>query len=706
LYLEIFIQPYTYLMKRIFVLLIVIVLSGQVNIFSQSFSLADILSSSMPTDLTISGDNRVAWVENKAGVRNIWLATGPEYDAVKVTNYLLDDGQEISRLIFSPDEKMLYFIRGGAPNGRGEYPNPNLQTAGTDRAIWVVDLATKKVRKIAKGSSHVLSPDGKTLLFVQSAKAYAIDATDAEAKSKNIINTRGRATSLKWSPDGKKMLFQSNRGDHSFIGVFSFSDSTLIYIDPTVDHDRQPVWSPDSKQIAFIRMPNEADRLPFTPKRSALPWSIRVANANTGMGEEIWRAKEGLGSAFRSISASNQLMWAVTNEIVFPYEGDGWTHLYSVNAATKKVNLLTPGTFEVQFVALSEEGKEVVYSSNQDDIDRQHVWEVTLPSGKPKLVTPGNGVEWSPRMSNNGTMFYFASGARVPAHIEMIKTGGNKKTVLHPESIPPNFPNSKSLVVPEQVIFSAADGMQIHGQLFVPKDSKKGEKHPALLFFHGGSRRQMMLGFHHRGYYHNAYSMNQYLASQGYVVLSVNYRSGIGYGMEFREALNYGARGASEFNDVLGAGIFLQNRSDVDAAKIGLWGGSYGGFLTAMGLAKASDMFAAGVDLHGVHDWNIVIRNFAPTYDAGKNAAASKLAFDSSPMAYVDTWRSPVLLIQGDDDRNVPFSETVHIVESLRRQGVEFEQLIFPDEVHGFLLYKNWLKAYEATVDFFDRKLK
>jgi dipeptidyl aminopeptidase/acylaminoacyl peptidase len=200
--------------------------------------------------------------------------------------------------------------------------------------------------------------------------------------------------------------------------------------------------------------------------------------------------------------------------------------------------------------------------------------------------------------------------------------------------------------------------------------------------------------------------MNQYLASQGYIVLSVNYRSGIGYGMEFREALNYGASGASDFNDVLGAGIYLQNRTDVDKSKIGLWGGSYGGFLTAMGLAKASDMFAAGVDLHGVHDWNEVMRNFIPSYDVLKNVDAAKLAFDSSPMAYVDTWRSPVLLIHGDDDRNVPFSESVHMAESLRRQGVEFEQLIFPDEVHGFLLYKNWLNAYKATADFFDRKLE
>jgi dipeptidyl aminopeptidase/acylaminoacyl peptidase len=195
------------------------------------------------------------------------------------------------------------------------------------------------------------------------------------------------------------------------------------------------------------------------------------------------------------------------------------------------------------------------------------------------------------------------------------------------------------------------------------------------------------------------------LASQGFLVLSVNYRSGIGYGLDFREALDYGARGASEFNDVLGAGLYLRGRPDVDPDRIGLWGGSYGGYLTALGLARASDLFAAGVDVHGVHDWNIVIRNFVPSYNAAGREEVARLAFESSPMAYVESWRSPVLLIHGDDDRNVPFSETVDLVESLRAQGVEFEQLIFPDEVHGFLLHRNWLAAYEATADFFQRKI-
>jgi dipeptidyl aminopeptidase/acylaminoacyl peptidase len=285
-----------------------------------------------------------------------------------------------------------------------------------------------------------------------------------------------------------------------------------------------------------------------------------------------------------------------------------------------------------------------------------------------------------------------------------VLVGASGTRALAPDLAPPAFPGAE-LVVPEAVTFSASDGLRIHGQLFRPRDARPGERRPAILYFHGGSRRQMLLGWHYMEYYHNAYAMNQYLASRGYVVLSVNYRSGIGYGMEFREALDYGASGASEFHDVMGAGLYLRGRPDVDPERIGLWGGSYGGYLTALGLARASSLFKAGVDIHGVHDWNVVIRNFAPDYDPARQQERARVALASSPMASVESWRSPVLLVHGDDDRNVPFSETVDLVAALRRQGVRFETLVLPDEVHDFLVHGNWLRTYEAAAAFFEREL-
>jgi dipeptidyl aminopeptidase/acylaminoacyl peptidase len=304
--------------------------------------------------------------------------------------------------------------------------------------------------------------------------------------------------------------------------------------------------------------------------------------------------------------------------------------------------------------------------------------------------------------SDGGSIAMLRSDARVPLRPALLNVAAGTLSDMAPASLPADFP-ANQLVVPEQVVFSAADGMQIHAQLFSPADSGDRSRRPAVIFFHGGSRRQMLLGWHYMYYYNNAYAMNQFLASKGYVVLSVNYRSGIGYGLDFREATNYGAAGASEFNDVLGAGIYMRGRPDVDANRIGLWGGSYGGYLTALGLARASDMFSAGVDFHGAHEWRDTILNFSPNYQATEDEA--RLAHESSPLASVKTWRSPVLLIHGDDDRNVPFGLTVQLVEALRQQGVDFEQLIFPDEIHDFLLHRTWVAGYTAAAEFLDRRL-
>jgi dipeptidyl aminopeptidase/acylaminoacyl peptidase len=318
-------------------------------------------------------------------------------------------------------------------------------------------------------------------------------------------------------------------------------------------------------------------------------------------------------------------------------------------------------------------------------------------------VTAGDGIETQPAIASDSvTVATLRSDARLPIRAAVVENG--ELIDLAPQAIPADYPAAR-FVMPRQVIFPAADGLEIHGQLFMPMGIAPGERRPALIFFHGGSQRQMLLGWHYMEYYSNAYAMNQYLASLGYIVLSVNYRSGIGYGLNFREALNYGATGAAEFNDVLGAGLYLKNRPDVDGARIGAWGGSYGGYLTALALARASDLFAAGVDMHGVHDWNTELPTFSPNYDPRERTAVARLAFESSPMASVATWRSPVLLIHGDDDRNVPFAETEELVEALRRQKVDFEELIFPDEIHDFLLRRDWVRAYSASAEFLGRKL-
>jgi dipeptidyl aminopeptidase/acylaminoacyl peptidase len=687
---------------------------------AKTFTLEQILSAPFPSELVAAptGD-KVAWVLNESGARNIWVAAAPDFKGVRVTSYTGDDGQDVGQIHWTPDAKSVIYTRGGDLEflGRSD-PNPSVIATGVDQSIWMVTPGSSEnaaPRKIAAGHSAAISPKGGRIAFLRNSQIWLAELSGS-GQPTLLYQARSGVTASQpeWSPDGSKIAFVSDRGDHSFIAVYDFAAKSLTYLEPTVDRDRDPVWSPDGKQVAFLRMAagGGGEGGGRGGRRTGEPWSIHVASVSDGTGRQIWKSDAGAGSVFHAIVSEKQLYWGAGDRLMFPWERDGWRHLYSVAVEGGTAKLLTPGNFEVEHVVFSEDGKEAVYSSNQDDIDRRHIWRVSIAGGSPQAVTKGTELEVAPAIAGKN-IAYLHSDAKRPLRAA-IQTGSTVRD-LAPDSIPADFP-ADSLVVPQLLIYQATDGMPIHAQLFLPPNGKPGEKHHALVFMHGGSRRQMLPGWHYMDYYNNAYGMNQYLASQGYVVLSINYRSGIGYGMDFREAINYGAAGASEFNDVEGAGLYLRARPDVDPAHIGLWGGSYGGYLTALGLARASDLFAAGVDFHGVHDWTTIGGGGGRGAAAGGGGAptasaeaareeSTRLAYDSSPISAVKTWKSPVLLIHGDDDRNVNFAETVELVGALRLQGVYFEQLIIPDEIHGFLRHTSWLRAYHAAVDFFQRKL-
>lgn len=673
------------------------------------FTIEQVLSAPFPTNLIAApAKGRFAWVFNTEGTRNVWIAerakTGSGHTARQLTSYSADDGQDIGDLAWAPDGESLAYVRGGDLEFTDKaYPNPANFVSAVEQDVWLISAKGGAPRKIGEGYAPSISPKGDSVAYVFKGQIW-IASLAGDPKPEQLIHSRGDSGSPRWSPDGRFLAFVSDRGDHGFIGLYAMDSKTLTYIDASTDHDMEPVWSPDSKSIAFLRLPSSPEEHFFEPKRTGPPWSIRVHDVAANSGREVWKASEGRGSVFREMVAENQLLWGADGRIVFPWEKDGWTHLYSVSASGGATTLLTPGDFEVEYVALSPDRKMVVYSSNQNDIDRRHIWKVAVDGTHPEAVTSGTGIETAPVVaSDNEAIAILRSDAHLPMRPSLV-VSSSKLRDLAPGAIPADFPANR-MVTPQQVIFSAADGMQIHGQLFLPANSADGSRHPAAIFFHGGSQRQMLLGWHYMEYYSNAYAMNQFLASRGYVVLSVNYRSGIGYGLDFREAIDYGAAGASEYNDVQGAGLYLRSRSDVDPKRIGLWGGSYGGYLTALGLARSSNLFAAGVDMHGVHDWNLELGNWVPTYNPGAHPDAARIAWESSPMASIKTWRSPVLLIQGDDDRNVPFAETVDLAAALRKQGVEYQELVFPDEIHDFLLHRSWVAAYSAGAEFLDRHI-
>ena len=666
-------------------------------VFSQ-YALEQALGAPYVQSIHPSEDKKsLAWVVSEAGARNIWYTEVDKVQPTKLTDYGEDDGQNISQVHISNGYAI--FVRGNGNNRQGQPANPASLAITPQRQILRLNLASKKVDIIAYATGPVLRPDGRGLIYAKSRKVYMVEDLTADQLSTRILfEARNGAGELSWSPDGGSVAFVSNRGNHSFVGVYALAEDKITWMSPGFGFDADPAWSPDGKQLAFIRMPGQNKDQLFNIM-GGREFEVMAADVESGAAKSIWKSPADDGG-FSQYYPSHPLRWTKGNKILFYSEHRGWMHIYAMNPDGSALTDLIEGECEVENYDLTVDEKAILVTSNCEDINRRHIWKVDINTAASERLTEQTGIQTSAVGLANGVIAYREGTATSPTSAILHK--GKSKTDL--VELSKAFPENQ-LIAPKAVEFISSDGMNIHGQLFLPKGNTTG-KVPAVIFMHGGPMRQMLLGYHYRGYYANAYVFNQYLASKGYVVLSVNFRAGIGYGRDFRRAEKQGPRGASEYKDILAAGRYLQGLEEVDPEKIGLWGGSYGGYLTAMGLAKNSDLFKAGVDLHGVHDWAWRGRDFSPGGSWGITKELMDLAYHSSPISELQYWSSPVLLITGDDDRNVMFGQSIDLKNKLDKLGVHNETLVFPDEVHGFLRYESWLRTYTAAEDFFNRFLK
>lgn len=672
-----------------------------------SAPLDDMLAYPFTSELVASADgSRIAWVREVRGVRNILVADAGG-TPVSVTAFADDDGQELTQLSFSPDGKALWFVRGGDHDGNWPAagnlaPNPTGAAAEPKVTIWRADAGkAASAAAVTEGDAPSVAATGR-LAYLKDGQVWTAEADGKNAR--RLFFDRGKNGQLAWSPDGTRLAFVSRRESTAYIGLWQ-DGQPIRFLAPSSFSDGDPTWSPDGTRIAFTRRAAPQSWTESLAEPKADPWRIMLADAASGTARLLWRSGPARRDSYPDVLGGANLTWA-GGKLVFLSAQSNWQQLYALDPAGGAPVQLTPGNFMVEHVAPAGDGRHILYSGNAGDQpgddDRRHVFRVAASGGRAEALTSGTGIEWAPVGFAGGAAFIGAT-AQAPPAVMRWQVGTTSR--LGNQPVDAAFPE-RQLVTPQPVTWKAPDGLTVHGQLFARPGAGK---RPAVIFVHGGPPRQMLLGWSYMRYYSNAYALNQYLASRGFVVLSVNFRLGIGYGFDFQHPDKGGPAGASEYQDVLSGAKWLQSRPDVDPARIGIWGGSYGGLLTAQALGRNSDVFKAGVDIHGVHDWSLYIAETdtrAEGHERPDRDAILATAWKSSPVADLAGWRSPALLIHGDDDRNVRIGQTVDLARRLDARGMSYEELVIPNEIHDFLRHEGWRTVDAATAEFLERQLK
>ncbi len=648
----------------------------------------------------------VAYLVRQDDKTRLRFVRAPELKPVELSVQPDIDGQPISDIRISPDGKRVAFVTGTVINGREDGYNPAALLIPPRATVWLVDArAGAEAIRVDVGANPIFTPDSRHLFYRQGRDIRSVDLDGEEVKPGLSISGGGAFSEPIWTRDGKSMFFVQDRGGWTFLGQYELGSDRIRWLVTGADRLGSVALSPDGKSVAYLRWPSRTHSV-ANDRFENQSFSLETVDIESGAVTYLWRSADraGVQSLVLGGDAADMLRWADDRNIVFRAEQDGWARLYAIARSGGTPRALTPTGCEVAESDLV--GPDVLLViHNCRDLDARQMSTVTVSTSAEHPIESAVAVVSNAAAIGDGRLVAYAgAGSDQPSMLRIIDVKTNKLVFIE-QPMAYGYTYSFKAPPPRVVQFEATDGVTISGQLFLPATNGP---HRALVYVHGGPNRQMFPAYHFNQYYAYVYAINRRLAELGFVVLSVNFRSGTGYGRDFREAAGRGWRGASEYQDVLGARHWLAQRSDVDPKRIGIWGGSYGGLLTAQALARNSELFSAGVAVHGLYDWSwssAIPGHMNPSGFFGVGATDRNLAFDASPVSRVDGWTSPVLLFSGDQDMNVDVLETVDLTRRLQDRGVDVRTVIVPGEAHLMIRQASWIQLWNEQVRFFDEHL-
>ena len=554
--------------------------------------------------------------------------------------------------------------------------------------------------------NSVVSPDGRFVayrLFKQPANAKNTVVPNYVTESGFTTDINGRTKVGAPQSTSEFYIFDKEKDTVLSVktadipGIYDLPDYAKDY--PSKDTGRRkpmprsvsfrgPVWNEDgTKAVVEVRSADNKDRwiMLLDPATATLKNLDRQR-------DEAWVGGPGIFSLPQ---------WIDENTILFQSEADGYSHLYKmdVNAGTR--TQLTKGSYEISNLQLSKDKKSVYYTANDLHPGDYRVYRLSVNGGTAERLTTQAGISRFTLSPDEKNMAVLYSYSNKPWELYLQETkAAAKSQQITSLALSDEF-KSYSWRDPEIVTFTARDGATVYARLFKP--ATQAASKPAVIFVHGAGYLQNV----HKGWstYFREYMFNNLLADKGYTVLDIDYRGSEGYGRAWRTGI-YRHMGGKDLDDQVDGANYLVKNHNVDPKRIGIYGGSYGGFMTLMAMFTQPNVFAAGAGLRSVTDW--AHYNHGYTSNILNEPYNDSLAYKrSSPIYYAEGLKGRLLMCHGMVDQNVHFQDIVRLTQRLIELGKSnWELAVYPVEDHGFVEASSWTDEYKRILKLFEETLK